>query len=148
MKKLLLTITAVVATFAAAWTACHFIQRTDATFKELAEANEFSVQMEKYRTSASLPGKTRAESALWLQLGEQLSFRRRNNATFPSDALSIDAAYTYVRLSDLAKERNDQTAFLELLDDAIAICKQSSSPNCRAEALQKIVHVVDGKEKP
>ena len=148
MKRFLLTFAVVVVSFVAAWAACNFSQRSDASFRELVESLDFSEQMEKYRASAGLPGKTRAEHALWLQLGEQLAFRRRNNSSFPTDMLSIDAAYTYVRLSELAKERNDVTASRELLEDAIAICKQSMSPNCRAEDLRKIVRVIDGKEKP
>jgi hypothetical protein len=60
----------------------------------------------------------------------------------------VDAAYTYIRLSELAKDRKDEAASIELLEDAVAICKQSKSVNCRAEDLLKIVRVIDGKETP
>ena len=125
-----------------------YSQRFEAQLREVAEANDFAIQMEKYKDNARLPGKTRAEQALWLQLGEQLSFRRRNNATFSPDMLSMEAAYTYVRLSELAKDRKDEAASLELLEAAVAVCKQSRSVNCLAKDLLKIVRVVDGKETP
>ena len=62
--------------------------------------------------------------------------------------LSVEAAYTYVRLSELAKDRKDEMASLELMEDAVAICKESSSVNCLAKDLLKIVRVVGGKETP
>jgi len=147
MKNFFLTLAAVLVAFAAGWTACNFTQKAAASFNEITEANDFSAQMARYRADAGLSGKTTAEHALWLQLGEQLAFRRRNNATFSADLLSVDAAYTYVRLSELAEERKDTTASVELLQYAIAVCKQSQSPNCHVEALRRLVHVIDGKEK-
>jgi hypothetical protein len=148
MKRVLVLLTAVLAAFAGAWAAFGYSQHFEAQLKEVAEANDFAIQMEKYKVNARLPGKTRAEQALWLQLGEQLSFRRRNNSTFPADMLSIEAAYTYARLSELAKDRKDEAASLELLEDAVAICRQSMSVNCLANDLLKIVRVMDGKETP
>ena len=148
MKRVLSLLGAVLVAFAGAWVAFGYGQRFEAKLGELTEASDFARQMEKYSVNARLPGKTRAERALWLQLGEQLSFRRRNNSTFSPDILSVEAAYTYVRLSELAKDRKDEAASLELLEDAVAVCKQSKSVNCRAEDLLKIVRVMDGKETP
>ena len=146
--KTALVLGTVVAAFVGGWVASDFSQRSKASIVEIAEASDFAVRMEKYRASARESEKTKAEQALWLQLGEQLAFRRRNNPTFPADLLSIDAAYTYVRLSDLARERGDQAASLGLIKDAVAVCKQSKSVNCGAAELRKIMRVIDGKEKP
>lgn len=132
--------------FAVAWSAFNYGQRFEAHVREVAEASDFATHIDKYRAYARLPGKTRAEQVLWLQLGEQLSFRRRNNSTFSPDMLSVEAAYTYVRLHKLAKDRKDEAASFELLEDAVAVCKQSASVNCRAEDLLEIVRVIDGKE--
>ena len=148
MKRVLVFLVAVLVAFAGAWVAFGYSQRFEAQLREVAEASDFATQMDKYRVNARLPGKTRAEQALWLQLGEQLSFRRRNNSTFSPDMLSLEAAYTYVRLSELAKDRKDEAASLELLEDAVAVCKQSTSVNCLAKDLLKIVRVIDGKEIP
>ena len=148
MKRALFLLVVVFVAFAGAWAAFGFSQRFEAQLGEVAEASDFAAQMDKYRVNARLPGKTRAEQALWLQLGEQLSFRRRNNTTFTPDMLSMEAAYTYVRLSELAKDRKDEAASLELLEDAVAVCKQSTSVNCVAKDLLKIVRVIDGKETP
>ena len=149
MKKFLIATLAIITVAGLTWFACHFTQKTQHSFKEVAEANDFSVNMEKHKASAVLPGKTRAERALWLQLGEQLSFRRRDNPTFSTNMITVEAAYTYVRLSELAKEKNDDVAANELLEDAIALCKLSRmSPDCRSEDLQKFVRILDGKIKP
>ena len=146
MKRVVSLLGAVLVAFLSAWAAFGYGQRSEAKLRELAEASDFASQVEKYGVSARSSGKTRAERALWLQLGEQLSLRRRNNSTFPADILSVDAAYTYVRLSELAKDRKDEAASLELLEDAVAVCKQSKSVNCRAEDLRKLVRAIDGKE--
>jgi hypothetical protein len=148
MKRVLLLLVAVLVAFAGAWAAFGYSQRAEAKFREIVEASDFAIQMEKYSAIARLPGKTRAEQALWLQLCEQLSFRRKNNSTFSPDMLSLEAAYTYVRLSELAKDRKDEAASLELLQDAVALCKQSTSVNCLTKDLLKIVRVIDGKETP
>jgi hypothetical protein len=148
MKHLLVLCGAVGATLLGAWSAFGWSQRAEASSRELADVVAFNAQMETYTARARLPGRVKAEQALWLQLGEQLSFRRRNNALLPPDTLSLDAAYTYVRLSELVKDRGDVTASLELLEEAVALCKQSKSVNCGVAEMQKIVHVVDGKERP
>jgi hypothetical protein len=148
MKRVLVSLVAVLVAFAGAWVAFGYSQRFEAQLREVAEASDFATQMDKYRVNARLPGTTRAEQALWLQLGEQLSFRRRNNSTFSPDMLSVEAAYTYVRLSELAKDRKDEAASLELLEDAVAVCKQSTAVNCLAKDLLKFVRVIDGKETP
>ena len=148
MNRPLVFLVAVLVAFACGWAAFGYSQHSEAKLREVVEASDFATQMEKYRVNVRLPGNTRAERALWLQLGEQLSFRRRNNPTFSSDMLSVEAAYTYVRLSELAKDRKDEMASLELMEDAVAICKESSSVNCLAKDLLKIVRVVDGKETP
>jgi hypothetical protein len=148
MKSILSHLVAATVAFTAGWAAFGYVQHSEAKLREFSEAGDFAAQMEKYSASARSPGRTRAEHALWLQLGEQLSFRRKNNSTYPADIVSIDAAYTYARLAELAKDRNDVAASVELLENAVAVCKQSKSANCQTEDLLKIVRLIDGKEKP
>jgi hypothetical protein len=121
---------------------------TEASSREVSEAIAYSAVVEKYGKNAKSSDDILAEQALWLQLGEEMSFRRRDHPLFTADFLSMDAAQTYVRLSELAKKRKDETKAITLLNEAVTVCKQSKSVDCQAETLLKIVRVIDGKETP
>jgi hypothetical protein len=148
MRKVLIFIGVFAAVCFCVAAAFQYGQKTEATIRDMSEDMAYAAVIEKYSKNAKSSDADLAEHALWLQLGEELSFRRRNSRFFTAESLSRDAAMTYVRLSELAKKRNEETKAAALLQEAVAVCQQSKSVNCQVESLLKIVRVIDGKETP
>jgi hypothetical protein len=123
-------------------------QRSETASREIVESSLYATQMKRFQTESLSKDKVKAEIALWLQLGEQLARRRRGNASFPPELVAIDAAYTYVRLSELFKEQKDEPKSAALLAEAVALCKQVWTKGCQPEALLVMARVIDGQQKP
>jgi hypothetical protein len=148
MKRVLIFAFVFLLGVAVALIAINYTRRLHEVQRDLNDAVAYSSRVEELQADARSTDRAKVERALWLQLGEQLAFARKGNQTFPPDIVLVEAAYSYVRLAELAKERSDTPSSVLLLDQAVATCKKSKSVNCQRESLQKLVRVLDGKEKP